>query len=51
EEAKVAGQQELAASSLDSQFQSLDDLSKQAEVDTRLAALKAGGSAPQAITQ
>ena len=51
EEAKVAGQQELAASSLDSQFESLDDLGKQAEVDTRLAALKAGGSAPQAITQ
>jgi phage shock protein A len=51
EEAKVAGQQELAASSLDSQFESLDDLGKEAEVDTRLAALKAGGSAPQAITQ
>ena len=51
EEAKVAGQQELAASSLDSQFQSLDDLSAQAEVDTRLAALKSGGAAPAAITQ
>lgn len=51
EEAKVAGQQELQASSLDAQFQSLDDLGKQAEVDARLAALKAGGSAPQAISQ
>ena len=50
EEAKVLGQQEIAASSLDAQFESLDDLDKQAEVDARLAALKAGGS-PQAITQ
>ena len=50
EEAKVAGQQELAASSLDAQFESLDDLSEQAEVDARLAALKAGGTT-QAITQ
>ena len=50
EEAKVLGQQEIAASSLDSQVESLEDLDKQAEVDARLAALKAGGS-PQAITQ
>lgn len=50
EEAKVAGQQELAASSLDAQFESLDDLSAQAEVEARLAALKAGGTT-QAITQ
>jgi phage shock protein A len=50
EEAKVAGQQELAASSLDAQFESLDDLSEQAEVDARLAALKSGG-ATQAIAQ
>ncbi|CAN5319883.1 PspA/IM30 family protein [soil metagenome] len=49
EEAKVAGQQELAASSLDAQFNSLEDLGKQAEVDTRLAALKSGGT--QAISQ
>ena len=49
EEAKVAGQQELAASSLDAQFESLDDLGEQAEVEARLAALKAGGT--QAITQ
>ena len=45
EEAKVLGQQEIAASSLDAQFESLEDLDKQAEVDARLAALKAGGSA------
>jgi phage shock protein A len=50
EEAKVAGQQELAASSLDAQFEGLEDLAEQAEVETRLAALKGGGST-QAITQ
>ena len=50
EEAKVAGQQELAASRLDAQFESLDDLSEQAEVEARLAALKAGGTT-QAIGQ
>ena len=42
EEARVRGQAELAASSLDAQFESLDDLSEQAEVEARLAALKAG---------
>lgn len=49
-EAQVAGQQELDASSLDSQFESLDDLGTQAEVDTRLAALKGGSPAPKAVT-
>ena len=49
-EAQVAGQQELDASSLDSQFESLDDLGTQAEVDTRLAALKAGSAVPKAVT-
>ena len=49
EEAKVLGQQEIAASSLDRQFESLEDLDKQAEVDARLAALKAG-AAPKAVT-
>jgi phage shock protein A len=49
-EAQVAGQQELDASSLDSQFESLDDLGTQAEVDTRLAALKSGAPAPKAVT-
>ena len=43
EEAKVRGQQELAASSLDSQFESLDDAADDLEVDSRLAALKSGG--------
>lgn len=42
EEAKVRGQQELASSSLDAQFESLDDLGELTEVDARLAALKAG---------
>jgi phage shock protein A len=50
QEALVAGKQELANSSLDAQFNSLDDLGKQAEVDTRLAALKAGSIAPKAVT-
>ena len=44
EEAKVLGQQELSASSLDSQFESLEDLDKEAEVEARLAELKAGGT-------
>ena len=42
EEAKVIGQQELDSSSLDAQFESLDDLGQQSEVEARLAALKAG---------
>jgi phage shock protein A len=42
EEAKVLGQQELQASSLDSQFESLEDIGKDAEVEARLAALKSG---------
>ncbi|MGM0929476.1 MAG: PspA/IM30 family protein [Actinomycetota bacterium] len=44
EEAKVRGQAELAASSLDAQFESLEDLGEQTEVEARLAALKAGSS-------
>jgi phage shock protein A len=52
EEAKVLGQQELAASSLDAQFESLEDLDKQTEIEARLAALKLGaGGAPSAIEQ
>jgi phage shock protein A len=43
EEAKVMGQNELDASSLDSQFESLEDLGKQTEIEARLAALKSGG--------
>jgi phage shock protein A len=45
EEAKVRGQQELAASSLDAQFNQLEDLGEQTEIEARLAALKQGGSA------
>ena len=40
EEARVQGQQELAASSLDSQFNNLAELGRQSELDARLAALK-----------
>ncbi len=40
EEAKVRGQQELAASSLDAQFNDLEELSRQSELEARLAALK-----------
>ena len=50
EEAKVLGQQELAASTLDAQFESLEDLGAQTEIEARLAALKSGG-AQQAIGQ
>ncbi len=42
EEAKVAGQAELAASSLDAQFESLDDVSDDLEVERRLAELNQG---------
>jgi phage shock protein A len=48
EEAIVAGKQEIAASTLDSQFESLEDLDKETEVEARLAELKSGGT--QAIT-
>jgi len=44
EEARVAGQMELAASSLDAQFEGLDDVAKDAEVEARLAELKKGGA-------
>lgn len=40
EEAMALGKQELAASSLDAQFESLDDLGKASEIEARLAALK-----------
>ena len=42
EEARVRGQEELAASTLDSQFEELEDLGQQTEIEARLAALKAG---------
>jgi phage shock protein A len=44
EEAKVIGQHELQASSLDAQFESLEDVGRDAEVEARLAALKSGGT-------
>lgn len=50
EEAKVLGQQELASSSLDAQFEQLADDDKEVEVDARLAALKAGGDPQKAVT-
>ena len=46
EEAKVAGQAELAASSLDAQFEGLDDLAEDAEVEARLAALNKPAAGP-----
>ena len=49
EEAKVRGQQELAASSLDAQFNQLEDLGEQVEIEARLAALKSGNSSKPAI--
>ncbi len=45
DEAMARGMAEVGASSLDSQFAALDDASEDAEIETRLAALK-GGSAP-----
>ncbi|MDA5286762.1 PspA/IM30 family protein [Streptomyces sp. Isolate_45] len=44
EEAMATGKQELAASSLDAQFESLEDLGKTSEIEARLATLKAGGT-------
>ena len=41
EEARVRGAAELASSSLDAQFEALEDLGEQTEVEARLAALKA----------
>ncbi|MFK0043096.1 PspA/IM30 family protein [Streptomyces sp. NPDC090741] len=40
EEARALGRQELAASSLDAQFEALDDLDTSSEIEARLAALK-----------
>ncbi|MFI5802458.1 PspA/IM30 family protein [Streptomyces sp. NPDC051561] len=40
EEARALGKQELAASSLDAQFEELDSLGDDAEIEARLAALK-----------
>jgi phage shock protein A len=43
QEAQVRGMEEVAASSLDEQFASLDEDEDNAEVEARLAGLKAGG--------
>jgi len=44
EEAQARGMAEVATSSLESQFASLDDAASDMEVDARLAALKGGGA-------
>jgi phage shock protein A len=44
EEAKARGMAEVATSSLESQFASLDDAADDLEVEARLAALKSGGA-------
>ena len=44
EEAKARGMAEVASSSLDAQFASLDDAADDLEVEARLAALKSGGA-------
>ncbi len=49
QEALATGKAELAASTLDAQFESLEDLGELTEVEARLAALKAGGSSQSAI--
>ena len=49
EEARVRGAAELASSSLDAQFNSLEDLGEQTEIEARLAALK-GAKATPSIT-
>ncbi|KAD4060488.1 PspA/IM30 family protein [Arthrobacter yangruifuii] len=49
EEARVRGANELAASSLDAQFESLEDLGEQTEVEARLAALKSSGTKQSAL--
>ena len=46
QEALAAGKEELAASSLDAQFNSLEDVGELTEVEARLAALKAGSRRP-----
>ncbi|HEU4807458.1 MAG TPA: PspA/IM30 family protein [Homoserinimonas sp.] len=50
EEARVMGAQELAASSLDAQFEQLDASDESIELEARLAALKGGSGGPRAVT-
>ena len=47
EEARVAGQAEISASSLDAQFEELEDAGETLEIEARLATLK--GGAPKVI--
>ena len=49
QEALAAGKAEIAASSLDAQFNQLEDVGELTEVEARLAALKTGGSSAAAI--
>ncbi|REJ06586.1 PspA/IM30 family protein [Microbacterium bovistercoris] len=52
QEALAQGKAEIAASTLDAQFESLEDLGELTEVEARLAELKAGGSPkPQAALE
>ena len=44
QESLAAGKAELSASSLDAQFESLEDVGELTEVEARLAALKSGGN-------
>jgi phage shock protein A len=46
QEALAAGKAEIAASSLDAQFNELEDVGELTEVEARLAALKSGAPAP-----
>ncbi|MGN8027326.1 PspA/IM30 family protein [Microbacterium sp. 22242] len=47
QEAIAQGKAEIAASSIDAQFESLEDLGQLTEVEARLAELKAGSGKPQ----
>ncbi|WP_431802432.1 PspA/IM30 family protein [Microbacterium sp. bgisy203] len=51
QEALAAGKAEIAASSLDEQFNQLEDVGELTEVEARLAALKTGGTSTAAIEQ
>ena len=49
--ALAAGKAEIATSSLDAQFNQLEDVGELTEVEARLAALKSGGTAAPALEQ
>lgn len=51
QEALAAGKAEIAASTLDAQFNQLEDVGELTEVEARLAALKSGGTAAPALEQ